>query len=39
MKIHFLIGGGQTERSFDKSLTISTWQSLQEKYTKDLEIN
>lgn len=32
-----LIGGGQTERSFDKSLTISTWQSLQEKYTKDLD--
>ena len=35
----FLIGGGQTERSFDKSLTISTWQSLQEKYTKDLDFN
>ena len=34
-----LIGGGQTERSFDKSLTISTWQSLQEKYTKDLDFN
>lgn len=30
-----IIGGGNTERHFDKALTISTWQSLQEY--KDLD--
>lgn len=32
-----LIGAGQTNRNFDSALTISTWQSLQEQYTKDLD--
>lgn len=31
-----IIGGGNTDRNFDKSLTISTWQSLQD-YHDDLD--
>jgi len=31
-----VIGGGSTEKHFDKTLTISTWQSLQDNFDKKL---
>lgn len=34
-----LIGGGQSDRNFNSSLTISTWQSLQERFTDGLDFN
>ena len=34
-----LIGSGQNDRNFDSMLTISTWQSLQERYTQDLDFS
>ena len=33
------IGGGNTERNFDGDLTISTWQSLQEKHAGVLDLS
>lgn len=33
------IGGGNSDRHFDKTLTISTWQSLQEKFASDLKLD
>lgn len=34
-----LIGGGNKERHFDNSLTISTWQSLQERFGHNLDLS
>ncbi|QAU04530.1 DNA helicase [Vibrio phage Va1] len=33
------IGGGNSDRHFDKSLTISTWQSLQEKFASEIKLD
>lgn len=33
------IGGGNNDRHFNNSLTISTWQSLQEKFSEGLNIS